>query len=60
MNDINFFIGQLEQILQESEYLLGNLSATTGQPLHSATATVAQHLSALEKHTNQQCQQLKR
>ncbi|XP_022286537.2 uncharacterized protein LOC111099517 isoform X1 [Crassostrea virginica] len=57
--DEALFHSQLEQILQESEYLLGNLSATTGQPLHSATATVAQHLSALEKHTNQQCQQLK-
>lgn len=57
--DEALFHSQLEQILQESEYLLGNLSASTGQPLHSATATVARHLASLEKHTNQQCQQLK-
>lgn len=57
--DESLFHSQLEQILQESEYLLGNLSASTGQPLHSATATVARHLASLEKHTNQQCQQLK-
>ncbi|XP_061194924.1 uncharacterized protein LOC133203074 [Saccostrea echinata] len=57
--DEELFYSQLEQTLQESEYLLGNLSATTGQPLQSATATVAKHLASLEKHTNQQCQQLK-
>lgn len=57
--DEALFHSQLEQILQESEYLLGNLSASTGQQLHSATATVARHLASLEKHTNQQCQQLK-
>ncbi|XP_048745070.2 HAUS augmin-like complex subunit 8 isoform X2 [Ostrea edulis] len=57
--DEELFHRQLEQTLQESEYLLGDLSATTGQSLQSATATVAKHVSALEKHTNQQCQQLK-
>lgn len=57
--DEALFHSQLEQILQESEYLLGNLSASTGQQLHSATATVARHVASLEKHTNQQCQQLK-
>ncbi|XP_062597007.1 uncharacterized protein LOC134258455 [Saccostrea cucullata] len=57
--DEEMFYSQLEQTLQESEYLLGNLSATTGQPFQSATATVAKHLASLEKHTNQQCQQLK-